>query len=75
MKPVRFVPIITIRLQEDVDMKTFVLRGLPEGLTGCSLVLATCADDVFTRFPALKAVRSKLTVVGNLISGYAACDG
>jgi len=56
-------------------MQEFHLRGLAEGMVGRSIVLAKSIDDVFVRFPALIDVRAKLTVFGNTISGFCACDG
>jgi len=51
------------------------LVGLPEGLTGASVVYAQSIDEVFEQFPVLKTVMGKLTVEGNRIIGFAACDG
>lgn len=55
--------------------RTFELRGLAEGMTGQSRVAASSAEAVFTMFPALETVRHKLSVNGNTIGGFAACDG
>lgn len=55
--------------------QTFLLRGLAEGLVGQSSVKAKSADEVFAQFPVLLAVREKLRVSGNTISGFCACDG
>lgn len=51
------------------------LRGLAEGIVGKSSMQARSVEDVFASVPALASVRSKLTVRGNVISGFAACDG
>jgi hypothetical protein len=56
-------------------MQTFILRGLAEGLAGTDSVQAENIDALFGMFPALAAVQSKLTIEGNLIRGFAACDG
>ncbi len=56
-------------------MRKFVLRGLAEGLTGRSFVMARSLDEVFGKFPALKQAQQKLTVRKNTISGFCACDG
>ncbi len=56
-------------------MRVFLLRGIAEGMVGSSSVTARSIDDVFTRFPVLQGIRAKLTVSGNTISGFAACDG
>jgi hypothetical protein len=56
-------------------VKKFFLRGLAEGLTGRSFVMATSLENVFVQFPALHEVREKLTVKNNTISGFCACDG
>lgn len=56
-------------------MRRIFLRGLAEGLAGCSSVLANDFDEVFAMFPALAGMRSKLTVGNDTISGFCACDG
>jgi hypothetical protein len=53
----------------------FQLVGLPEGLAGASIIYASSVDEVFEKIPILKTVREKLTIQGNRIIGYAACDG
>ena len=53
----------------------FTLVGLPEGLVGASIVYASSVDEVFEKFPMLRAVREKLTIQCNRIVGFAACDG
>ena len=55
--------------------RTFELRGLAEGMTGHSRVTAPSAEAVFAMFPALETVRHKIDVKGDIISGFAACDG
>ncbi|MFA6322790.1 MAG: hypothetical protein WCX71_04970 [Candidatus Buchananbacteria bacterium] len=56
-------------------MRTIRLRGLAEGLAGKSTVQAMSAEHVFGQIPALQSVRHKLTINGDTISGFAACDG
>lgn len=55
--------------------RTFFLRGLAEGITGVSTVLAVSVKEVFVLFPSLAAVKDKLTIDGNTIKGFAPCDG
>ena len=57
------------------EVKLYRLVGLPEGLTGASVVYAKSVDEVFEKFPVLETVRSKLTIEDNRIIGFAACDG
>lgn len=56
-------------------MRVFILRGLAEGLLGASTVMAHSVNEVFANNPALAAVRDKLVINGNIISGFAPCDG
>jgi hypothetical protein len=56
-------------------MQEFLLRGIAEGVTGVSSISAKNLEDVFTQKPILEAVRHKLSINGNEIGGYAACDG
>ena len=56
-------------------MQTFHLRGLAEGLVGCSEIQAQSAEEIFEQNPLLAENRSKLSVNGTTISGYAPCDG
>jgi hypothetical protein len=56
-------------------MQKFFLRGLAEGIAGRSVVLAKNSDDVFIQVPELRDIRHKLTIKGNAISGFCACDG
>lgn len=58
-----------------MPQKTFQLRGLAEGLTGHTNVVATSIEEVYQRFPALATHRDKLTVNGDTIKGFAPCDG
>ena len=56
-------------------MQKFLLRGIAEGLTGRSSVVAQGIDDVFQQFPVLYTAQNKLTITDNVISGFCACDG
>ena len=56
-------------------MKEFNLRGLAEGLVGYSKVTAHSVNEVFSLYPQLQDVKYKLTVSGNTIQGFSACDG
>ncbi len=56
-------------------MRKFLLRGLAEGISGRSFIMATCQEDVFSKIPALQQVRNKLNISGDTISGFCACDG
>lgn len=56
-------------------MNTYVLKGLPEGITGLSKVKADSIEQVFCMYPALSEIRSKVTVDGNILRGFSACDG
>jgi hypothetical protein len=56
-------------------MRRIILRGLAEGLVGRSSVMASSVAAVFAAYPALEAARGKLSVSGNTISGFSACDG
>lgn len=61
--------------KEVIILKKFFLRGLAEGLTGRSFVLANDINDVFIQFPELCTVRDKLSVGSDVVSGFCACDG
>lgn len=56
-------------------MRTYQLRGLAEGIVGQSSVQAPSVEALFSSYPALGDVRHKLTIDGNTVTGYAACDG
>ncbi len=56
-------------------VQKFFLRGLAEGLSGRSSVMAKSLDAVFQQFPVLQQARAKLVVRDNTISGFCACDG
>jgi hypothetical protein len=56
-------------------MQTIKLRGLAEGILGASSVQAINMEEVFANHSALAAVRQKLEIKKNCISGFAACDG
>lgn len=56
-------------------MKQIFLRGLAEGMTGCSSVQAVGVDDVFVQFPSLCMIREKLVITEDTVSGFCACDG
>lgn len=56
-------------------MTNFKLRGLAEGITGHSSVLALNSDKVFEKFPNLIKVSKKLNIKKNTIEGFVACDG
>lgn len=54
---------------------SFILKGLPEGLVGASSVKASSVDELFKEHSCLEEVRYKLSIEGNVISGFASCDG
>lgn len=56
-------------------MRTFILKGLPEGLIGCSSVKARSRHDLLRRYPVLASVRDKLLFDGTIVRGYEPCDG
>lgn len=56
-------------------MKKFVLRGLPEGIIGKSTISLKSITELFKIHPALKVIENKLCIEGNVIGGFAACDG
>jgi len=56
-------------------MKTFELRGIAEGILGRSSAQAASFQDLLSRHPELDAVREKLILDGNIIKGFAPCDG
>ncbi|MEK7554844.1 MAG: hypothetical protein AAB518_02580 [Patescibacteria group bacterium] len=56
-------------------MKKFLLRGIAEGLTGRSFVVALSLDEIFQQFPELRQAQNKLSITDNVISGFCACDG
>lgn len=56
-------------------MKRYILRGIAEGMVGQSQVSARSVKHLLEKFPELKAISSKIHIKGDLISGYAACDG
>lgn len=58
-----------------IKMQTIKLRGLAEGILGASSVQAINMEEVFANHSALAAVRQKLEIKKNCISGFAACDG
>jgi hypothetical protein len=66
---------VNAKNKEVVMMRKFLLRGLAEGISGRSFIMAKCPEDVFLKIPALQQVRNKLIVNGDTISGFCACDG
>lgn len=56
-------------------MLRFELRGIAEGITGQSTVTADSFKDLLNRYPALRNIEDKLTLDGNVVNGFAPCDG
>ncbi|QTH41191.1 hypothetical protein J4772_27100 [Cohnella sp. LGH] len=54
---------------------SFVLRGLPEGIVGHSNVQANSFEELLNKYPQLANVKEKISVAGNVVSGFASCDG
>ena len=56
-------------------MANFRLEGLAEGLAGKSTVEAGSIEEVFHMIPALRQIKGKIKVKGNVLSSVVACDG
>jgi hypothetical protein len=57
-------------------MKKFILKGLPEGLLGKSVLHSKNVNTLFLENPVLKKIRKKLTISkSGEIRGFLPCDG
>jgi len=49
--------------------------GLPEGLLGTSEISAETLEEAFENYPDLSEIQTKLTLDGDILRGFAPCDG
>lgn len=56
-------------------MKTYILKGIAEGLAGVSSVRATCVEDIFKLYPLLEIAKEKIIIKDCMIGGINQCDG
>ncbi|KPZ23587.1 hypothetical protein NLO72_21930 [Pseudomonas tremae] len=58
-----------------MEVHTYRLKGLAEGIVGKAEVVATSYEDIFKQYPQLNMVKEKLILKNKTVIGLSPCDG